>query len=617
MTSICFLLIGLSFVSAGTVHPALKKLIDANNTNASLSVIIIFTEPPSRQHLNALALNGTRIKQTYHLIPASAASLAGRDIAKIAQQPFVERIEPDYEVKSVLDTSVAHIGAPAVWQANSTGKGVAVAIVDTGIDNAHPALHVARAIDFTGEGSLDLNGHGTHVAGIVASRDAKYHGVAPDVSLWNVKVLHADGSGTSSEVIKGIQWAVDNGARIISLSLGASVVPCDGTDALSQAVDTAVSRGIAVTVAAGNTGPQAQTITSPGCAKQALTVGATDDADAVPSWSSRGPTADGRIKPNLLAPGVAITSTARGGGFTTFSGTSMATPHITGVAALLLEKNITLRPSELASLLQKTAVTLGLDQNTQGAGRVDAQAAFMLLTSLNTTNASQPTSNISRNVTNSTDTNSTKKIPPGLERKKKSPLFVNGIFERISMALTFRASTKSQTYIHLAEMRLAQAQAYAAMNDSQQAEEELQASSSFIEESKKTLAQAQKKGENVSEMESRIRELQNASIALKRALYITPEQATQGIERAQQEISNNKTKKSNAEDTKERENVKEKLTDNVEQKTEVITEGARPSEAKNEKSVSVEPSINTKETTVSRSSEAGSERSQSETRGKR
>ncbi len=321
------------------------------------------------------------------LIPATALSLNLDQVRQLAADPTVERIWPDLVVRTCLNASVPHIRAPEVWTAGYSGRQVPVGIVDTGIDAGHPDFvgRIAAMYDVTGEGSKDNHGHGTHVAGIVGGAGSLYRGVAPDCALHVAKVLHADGSGYMSEVIAGLEWVVEQGVKVVNLSLG-GVGPCDGSDALSVACDAAVDRGIVVCVAAGNYGPQAASVGPPGCARKVLTVGASSVVDAVPSFSARGPTSDGRIKPDILMPGVDVvscraTDTSMGAPldtlYTRASGTSMAAPHAAGVAALLLEAFPGLTPAQVKDRMMTTSCDLSLDPNTQGKGRGDAYHAYL------------------------------------------------------------------------------------------------------------------------------------------------------------------------------------------------------------------------------------------------
>jgi len=366
----------------GRGNEPVSPFFSSNTTN----VIILFHDKPTDAQINIVKSESASVKYQYHIINGVAARISSSVIGVIRNLTFVKSVEPDYKVKMVLDESVPQINVDDVWNEGLTGKGVDIAVLDTGVHDEHPALNVEKEVDFTGEGTDDLNGHGTHAAGIIASTNSTYRGVAYGANLFNVKVLNQTGSGYASDVIAGIDWSVENGADVISMSLGTTVDPCDGTDPLSQAVDEAVNEGVVVVVSAGNNGPDMGTITSPGCAKNAITVGAVDSNNDVPSWSSRGPTDDGRVKPDILAPGVSIVSTWNDNSFKSLSGTSMSTPFVTGIIALLLEKKPSLKPFQIKDILKSTAVDLGLDENTQGSGRVDAYAAYLYVN--NVTNES-------------------------------------------------------------------------------------------------------------------------------------------------------------------------------------------------------------------------------------
>lgn len=328
--------------------------------------------------------------RTFRLISATAHTALVNGINALSERDDVEMIWFDEPVHTMLDVSIPLIGAPAVWQAGVTGAGIKVAVVDTGIDAAHPdfANRILQIKDFTGEGPSDNNGHGTHVAGIIggtgAGSNGKYKGVAPDCALLAAKVLRGNGSGTTSDVMAGIEWAVQQGVHVINLSLGSDGA-CNGTDALSVLCDAAVARGIVLCVAAGNAGPGASTVGSPGCAQTVITVGATTDTDQVAGFSSRGPTSDGRVKPDVCFPGAGIvacraTGTSMGSPvnnlYTSASGTSMATPHAAGASALLLQAKPGLSPQQIKDTLMNTAKDLGLAPNTQGKGRAQVFAAY-------------------------------------------------------------------------------------------------------------------------------------------------------------------------------------------------------------------------------------------------
>ncbi|MFI7641449.1 S8 family serine peptidase [Nonomuraea sp. NPDC049400] len=292
----------------------------------------------------------------------------------------------DRKVQVTLDRSVKQIGAPEAWAAGLKGTGVKVAVLDTGVDATHPDLagRIAAAENFSSEQSAqDGHGHGTHVASIIGGDGAKYRGVAPEASLLVGKVLNNYGSGFESDVIEGMQWAVAQQARVVSMSLGGC---CPGPDnPLDQAVDKlSADSGALFVIAAGNDGEN-RTIGSPGTAASALTVAAVDHSDALASFSSRGPTAfDYSLKPDISAPGVDIVAArARGtsmgqpaeDGYTAASGTSMATPHVAGAAAILAQQHPGWTGTQLKAALTSTAHGDGQDAYEQGAGRLDVARA--------------------------------------------------------------------------------------------------------------------------------------------------------------------------------------------------------------------------------------------------
>jgi subtilisin family serine protease len=291
----------------------------------------------------------------------------------------------DRKVRPVLDSSVKQIGAPEAWAAGVKGKGVRVAVLDTGIDPDHPDVvgRVAAMENFTADpGPRDGHGHGTHVAATIAGSGEKYTGVAPEAELVVGKVLNDYGGGQESEVIAGMEWAVAQRARIVNMSLGGC---CPGPgNPLDQAVAKLSEQGTLFVVAAGNDGTS-RSIGSPGTAPEALTVGAVDDQDRAADFSSRGPTAfDYTLKPDLTAPGVGIVS-ARAQGtsmgapvgerHTAASGTSMATPHVAGAAALLAQRHPDWSNARLKAALTSTSRDTGRPAYTQGAGRVDVARA--------------------------------------------------------------------------------------------------------------------------------------------------------------------------------------------------------------------------------------------------
>jgi len=366
------------------VHPGVLERLGRRGPGEAVPVVVTYRQLPTsaeRERVTALAE-----RHVYRQLPAVAMRVTGALLGRLNDDPNVTSVWPDLEMHTMLDVSAPLIRVPEVWAASGRGTGVRVAVVDTGIDPDHPDLtgRIAAAISFAGASAADGDGHGTHVSGTIAgsgaSSDGKYVGMAPEAHIYAAKVLADNGSGLMSDVMAGVEWAVDQEVQVINLSLG-SDEQSDGTDPLSRLCDAAVDAGIVVCVAAGNAGPRSGSVGTPASARKIITIGASTDDDRVAAFSSRGPTQDGRSKPDVLFPGVNIVA-ARAAGtsigtpvadhYTRASGTSMAAPHAAGVAALLLEAQPSLTPAELKLLLQTTAVDLGLHHNTQGS---DAYAA--------------------------------------------------------------------------------------------------------------------------------------------------------------------------------------------------------------------------------------------------
>ncbi|MFF5255430.1 S8 family serine peptidase [Streptomyces leeuwenhoekii] len=305
------------------------------------------------------------------------------------RQEGIDGVWLDGRVTARMAESNAQIGTPRAWEAGLTGKGVTVAVLDTGVDADHPDLagRVAVSRSFVeGEQVADRNGHGTHVASTVggsgAASGGAERGVAPGARLAVGKVLGDQGSGSESQIIAGMEWAArEVKADVVSMSLG-SPEASDGTDPMAQAVNT-LSRetGALFVVAAGNTGTPSS-IGSPGAADAALTVGAVDSADEAAYFTSAGPrSGDNALKPDLSAPGVGILAARSGlsegsGDYTAMSGTSMATPHVAGVAALLAERHPDWTGAQLKDALMSTSKPLAASAYTLGAGRVSVPDAI-------------------------------------------------------------------------------------------------------------------------------------------------------------------------------------------------------------------------------------------------
>jgi subtilisin family serine protease len=402
-------------VIPGDVHHLVGRLLDLELFNVSALARMGYTDarapslplivqrrtahrPPAlaaaalRPVRELASLRATAMRQPRAAAPKLGAALAGtRETAggTTGKLAGVTRLWLDRRFRAAeLDPNLTQVGAPAAWSAGLTGKGVKVAVLDTGIDTTHPDLRgkvVASANFSEASSTTDHLGHGTHVASIVAGTGARASGqrkgVAFGASLLNGKVLDDDGFGSESGIIAGMEWATRQHARVVNMSLGGW--PTDGTDPMSQAVNRlSASYRTLFVIAAGNSGPEEQSVESPGAATAALTVGAVDAADQLADFSGRGPRfGDYAMKPDITAPGVDIVA-ARAAGtslgepvnqwYTRLTGTSMATPHVAGAAAIMAQRWPSWSPTRIKAVLMGTAnpnPEVGVYQ--QGGGRLD------------------------------------------------------------------------------------------------------------------------------------------------------------------------------------------------------------------------------------------------------
>lgn len=382
-----------------------------------LTVILDYARMPTPRERAAAEAATLGIVFAPENFPILVARAMPADVPRLRALPGVVLVEANDVLSLQLRESVPLIGAPTAWTTYGvTGEGVVVAVLDDGAYEQHPDFRGKVAASYNAGAAVGpfsstpassvvaparATGHGTHVAGTTVGAGEQsngvYKGVAPGARFVDVQVFAGGNETTSDIVLRGLDWVISNrerlDVRVVSVSLGGRA--SDGRDALSRGVDIAVDKGLVVVAAAGNQGPRERSVPSPGAAEKAITVGAVDKRKALAEFSSRGPTLDGRTKPDLVAPGVAVTSTippastTSASGFLSgkrevyygaLSGTSMAAPHVSGVVALMLEANPDLSPAQVKRILLATAQDIdaeGVDNRT-GFGFVNAAAAVQV-----------------------------------------------------------------------------------------------------------------------------------------------------------------------------------------------------------------------------------------------
>ena len=391
-----------------------------------IDVIVRFRRNPGAAERSLVAASGGTVRRQNRSrwmtlrMPASA-------VAALADNPSVEFVASDAPLAASMEASRATTGLPTAVMPESAlkGAGVTVAVVDSGVA-LHPEIQtLVASVDlvsnldplFAPGGSIDPNGHGTHVAGIIAgngshSDQGRLAGIAPEANLVSLRVLDGSGRGSSSTMLAALEWVLlhkdEYGIRVLNLSLGHPVYEPAEVDPLVQAVDELWDAGVVVVCAAGNSGRDGHgTVTSPCNSRKVITVGAINDRktedltdDTVATYSSRGPTRlDLVAKPDLLAPGNKIVSlrsagshldlefpasrvagdSSQPGVFEHFelSGTSMASPFVAGAAVLMLEQDPTLNPATVKARLMLTARKAAVgDPFATGAGLLDITAAL-------------------------------------------------------------------------------------------------------------------------------------------------------------------------------------------------------------------------------------------------
>jgi subtilisin family serine protease len=380
-----------SIILAGAVIFGLFTLAKAQNFKARK--IVVFKDGVDEKVKEVLlsSVGAEKIKDL-RIVNGKAVWVSKKGEEELLKSGKVLRIDPDIEVYAlenvkskgvktqpaqVVTWNIERVGATSSW-AISTGDPVKVGVIDTGIDLKHPDLQANIKGGYNAINPLkspnDDNGHGTHVAGIIAALNNSMGvvGVGPNIDIYAIKVLNAAGTGFLSDVIEGLDWAVANGMQVVNMSLGTS----QDVQSFHDAILNAYNAGVTIVAAAGNSGGA---VSCPASYPEVIAVSATDQNNQIASWSSRGPEVD------LAAPGVNIYSTYKGRSYATLSGTSMATPHVTGAAALTIDtKKCDLNldgvctPSEVQQRLEQTAIDLGDPgkDNLYGSGLVNVYNAL-------------------------------------------------------------------------------------------------------------------------------------------------------------------------------------------------------------------------------------------------
>lgn len=380
---IIFNLIGAVLIIA-FFHMQLSLAEENNGLRKIIVFQTIFNES-AKDELIA-KVGGVKLKNL-DLIGAKAVWLPDRAaVEKLKLLPGVLRVDDDVIVEAlqkgsnqstqILPWGIDRIDAELVWPLGNTADSIKVGIIDTGISNKHPDLTLNIRGGYNAinpqKSWNDDNGHGSHVAGIVAALNNTIGvvGVGPQIDLYAIKVLNANGSGYLSDVIEGIQWAIANGMQVVNMSLGTS----QNVQSLHDAVVAAKNAGVIIVAAAGNSGGS---VSYPAAYNEVIAVSAIDKNNQIASWSSRGPEVD------FAAPGVSIYSTYKGTSYATLSGTSMAAPHVSGAIALVLNTSVgsydinnngKWDPDEIKTKLCDRAVDLGDPgvDNLYGCGLVNA-----------------------------------------------------------------------------------------------------------------------------------------------------------------------------------------------------------------------------------------------------
>lgn len=377
------------------IYPNIER-IKTTAIDGKVQVIIGFKSKPGSSDIDFITGLGGVINREYTIINAIAATVPENILDKIKRSPNVEYIEIDEKMyahipigtcqeiqilKQIVPWGIDRIGSRLVNAMGNTGKGIKIGILDTGIDYLHEDLsrNYKGGYNFIDNNTdaRDHNGHGTHVAGTIAAEDNDIGvvGVAPEAYIYSVRILDFAATGTASDITAGLEWCLNNNMQIVNMSLGS----CEDSISVSRSLDILYSRGILLIAAAGNSGNGMGTgdsIDNPARYNSVVAVGATDINDNRASFSSTGP------KLEISAPGKDIYSLLPGNKYASLSGTSMASPHVAGVAALVISADPGISNVQTRIRLQTTAQNISKGsfegKSWFGYGLVDAVKAVSI-----------------------------------------------------------------------------------------------------------------------------------------------------------------------------------------------------------------------------------------------
>lgn len=377
--------------------PFIQSVINSSR-NDTIPVIISLKNKKAYTKSDVSTLT-KQIKYELPIVNGFACNMTVQQIRKFSTHEDIDFISYDCKIHTIVNKAGKTIGLDKISPLPYTGKGVTVAIIDTGItthkDLTYPSNRIIGFKDIINNKykPYDDNGHGTHIAGLVASNGAsskgKYKGIAPEANILAIKALDYEGNGKVSDILSAIQWVIQTkntfNTKILNLSLGTAAQHSERFDPLVKAANKAIESGLIVITAVGNNGPNPKSILSPSISRYVISVGACDDRRysesgliTIPPFSSRGPTRDRVKKPDLLAPGVEIVSLSNtdSSGYSSLTGTSMSAPIVSGAVALMIQEKPDMTHFEVKKRLMESCTKIGAKPYDEGAGILSLSKLF-------------------------------------------------------------------------------------------------------------------------------------------------------------------------------------------------------------------------------------------------